>query len=94
MRFSKSLLAAVFATSSHIVSAFSISGRSVVSRARPVVAPTLTPSVRPFCSSTSVNMANVMKLTDPKENLLDEVDVFIFDCDGVIWRVRHATSCE
>lgn len=31
-------------------------------------------------------MANVLRLTDPQENLLDNVDVFIFDCDGVIWR--------
>jgi len=31
-------------------------------------------------------MANVMKLSDPQENLLNGTDVFIFDCDGVIWR--------
>jgi len=31
-------------------------------------------------------MANVMKLSDPMPELLDNVDVFIFDCDGVIWR--------
>lgn len=31
-------------------------------------------------------MANVPKLTNPTENLLDTTDVFIFDCDGVIWR--------
>jgi len=31
--------------------------------------------------------ANVLKLSDPEKELLDKVDVFIFDCDGVIWRV-------
>jgi len=33
-------------------------------------------------------MANVLKLSEPQSQLLDQVDVFIFDCDGVIWRVR------
>ena len=37
-------------------------------------------------STTKLN-ANVLKLTEPKSQLLDQVDVFIFDCDGVIWRV-------
>lgn len=31
-------------------------------------------------------MAKVPKLSDPMPELLDGVDVFIFDCDGVIWR--------
>jgi phosphoglycolate phosphatase len=31
-------------------------------------------------------MANVPRLTDPAEKLLKDIDVFIFDCDGVIWR--------
>merc|ERR1719410_526481 len=31
-------------------------------------------------------MANVPRLTEPASQLLDNVDVFIFDCDGVIWR--------
>jgi 4-nitrophenyl phosphatase/phosphoglycolate phosphatase len=30
--------------------------------------------------------ANVLKLSDPQSEILDQVDVFIFDCDGVIWR--------
>jgi uncharacterized protein YbbC (DUF1343 family) len=34
--------------------------------------------------------ANVMKLTQPARDLLPDVDVFIFDCDGVIWRVSYA----
>ena len=38
-------------------------------------------------SSKSLSMANVLKLADPQTQLLDQVDVFIFDCDGVIWRV-------
>jgi len=42
---------------------------------------------RAFTSSTaSHHMANVLRLSDPQSELLDEVDVFIFDCDGVIWR--------
>jgi len=43
-------------------------------------------SSRAFTSSTKLNMAKVGKLTDPMSQLLDGVDVFIFDCDGVIWR--------
>lgn len=31
-------------------------------------------------------MAKVGRLTEPNQQLLDNVDVFIFDCDGVIWR--------
>lgn len=38
--------------------------------------------------ASSLSMANVLKLTDPGKELLNHVDVFIFDCDGVIWRVR------
>ena len=46
---------------------------------------------RAFVSATrsaALHMANVVKLTEPQTQLLNEVDVFIFDCDGVIWRVR------
>lgn len=39
-------------------------------------------------SRTTQLAANVLKLTDPATQLLNAVDVFIFDCDGVIWRVR------
>lgn len=38
--------------------------------------------------STNLNMASVGKLTAP-EKWLEGIDVFIFDCDGVIWRVSH-----
>jgi hypothetical protein len=41
-----------------------------------------------FHTSTVLN-ANVLKLTEPDSQLLSNVDVFIFDCDGVIWRVSH-----
>ncbi|KAL7575823.1 hypothetical protein ACA910_003147 [Epithemia clementina (nom. ined.)] len=37
-------------------------------------------------SSSSALNANVLKLSNPQRELLDNVDVFIFDCDGVIWR--------
>ena len=39
-------------------------------------------------SSTSLK-ANVLKLSEPAKDLLPGVDVFIFDCDGVIWRVSN-----
>ena len=44
-------------------------------------------SRRAFSSSKTALAANVMKLSDPQKELLDNVDIFIFDCDGVIWRV-------
>ena len=47
------------------------------------------PTSRAFSTKSSLQMANVLKLTDPQTQLLDQVDVFIFDCDGVIWRVRY-----
>jgi hypothetical protein len=46
-----------------------------------------------FTSSTRLN-ANVLKLSDPQSQLLDQVDVFIFDCDGVIWRVSILIVCR
>ncbi|KAL3943297.1 MAG: hypothetical protein SGBAC_002625 [Bacillariaceae sp.] len=41
---------------------------------------------RPFTHATTPLAANVLKLSEPQKELLDTVDVFIFDCDGVIWR--------
>jgi phosphoglycolate/pyridoxal phosphate phosphatase family enzyme len=41
---------------------------------------------RTLASSQALNMANVLKLSNPQDDLLSKVDVFIFDCDGVIWR--------
>ena len=43
---------------------------------------------RSSSSSTSLK-ANVLKLSEPAKDLLPGVDVFIFDCDGVIWRVSN-----
>ena len=58
-----------------------------------IVGRTTTASTRAFTSSAaSLQMANVLKLSDPQSQLLDEVDVFIFDCDGVIWRVCRSTK--
>lgn len=41
---------------------------------------------RSFTQATKPLSANVLKLSEPQKELLDQVDVFIFDCDGVIWR--------
>jgi len=40
-------------------------------------------------TATSLQMANVLRLSNPMEEMLNDVDVFIFDCDGVIWRVSR-----
>ena len=45
-----------------------------------------TASSNHFHTSTTHLHANVLKLSDPPTQLLDQVDIFIFDCDGVIWR--------
>lgn len=37
-------------------------------------------------TSSSLKMAQVARLSEPTGQLLDKTDVFIFDCDGVIWR--------
>ena len=42
--------------------------------------------------SSTMHMAKVNRLIDPQTQLLDHVDVFIFDCDGVIWRVSALPS--
>ena len=50
---------------------------------------------RAFTTATQPrNMANVLRLTEPQSQLLDEVDVFIFDCDGVIWRVSDTNETK
>ena len=43
-------------------------------------------------TATSLQMANVLRLSNPMEEMLNDVDVFIFDCDGVIWRVSRVSS--
>ena len=50
------------------------------------------PALRTFSTTRTALNANVLKLSDPQKELLDKVDVFIFDCDGVIWRVSHRYS--
>lgn len=77
------LLASPLLASTSNVAAFS--SRSLLPSA--VVGRSTISSARAFTSTTPLHMANVLKLSDPQSQLLDEVDVFIFDCDGVIWRV-------
>ena len=42
-------------------------------------------------SNNTLKMAKVSKLNEPA-SFLEGVDVFIFDCDGVIWRVRSVLN--
>lgn len=42
---------------------------------------------RAFVNTRTVLSASVPKLSEPAQQILDKTDVFIFDCDGVIWRV-------
>lgn len=81
MKFSTALFSTLF-TSVSTVSAFA---PRFTSRLTPAVGAALAQNIRGFHAS-SLHMANVPKLSDPQTNLLDQVDVFIFDCDGVIWR--------
>ena len=74
---------AAFSSRKHLPSAVSAFGGH-----RALKTTTTTATTRAFTSSTPLHMANVPKLSDPQSELLDKVDVFIFDCDGVIWRVR------
>uniref|UniRef100_A0A7S2V044 Phosphoglycolate phosphatase n=1 Tax=Fibrocapsa japonica TaxID=94617 RepID=A0A7S2V044_9STRA len=37
-------------------------------------------------TETALSPSKVDKLTEPGKQLLDKTDIFIFDCDGVIWR--------
>eukprot|EP00569_Conticribra_weissflogii_P002447 CAMPEP_0171343036 /NCGR_PEP_ID=MMETSP0878-20121228/16101_1 /TAXON_ID=67004 /ORGANISM="Thalassiosira weissflogii, Strain CCMP1336" /LENGTH=374 /DNA_ID=CAMNT_0011845885 /DNA_START=47 /DNA_END=1171 /DNA_ORIENTATION=+ len=48
-------------------------------------ASTVSSSCRNVSGGTALK-ANVLKLTEPAKDFLPNVDVFIFDCDGVIWR--------
>ena len=47
-------------------------------------------SRRSFTSASKPLLANVLRLSEPQGQLLDQVDTLIFDCDGVIWRVRES----
>ena len=82
MRFTTAVLSSLTlwtAQHAHVASAFG--GPSL--RHRAFVAT----STRGISSTTQLH-ANVLKLSDPMSQVLDKTDVFIFDCDGVIWRVR------
>jgi 4-nitrophenyl phosphatase/phosphoglycolate phosphatase len=76
MKFSHTALSVLVAARS--VSAFSTTNKAAFSPR----------SVATYSSSASALHASVLKLSDPAKEILDKVDVFIFDCDGVIWRVR------
>lgn len=89
MNIAKSALALALASSAR---AFSPTARGVARTGR-VFSPAVGSSssctiigVKTFSSTTALQ-ANVLKLTEPAKDLLPGVDVFIFDCDGVIWRV-------
>jgi len=83
MKFSTAFLASCM-VAARSVRAFTLqSSRLVYSRA-------FIPKRRTMTTTTALN-ANVLKLTSPSD-LLSDVDIFIFDCDGVIWRVRAVIS--
>jgi len=82
MKFSKTLLTTILASAAS-VSAFSSSPLAFMSS----VTSTSTPShIGATVLRSTAIQAKVGRLTNPQTNLLDNVDVFIFDCDGVIWR--------
>lgn len=64
-----------------------VSSLLLLANARGFTRPSLRPSFGMVRSSTTALNANVVKLSDPHREILEKVDVFIFDCDGVIWRV-------
>jgi uncharacterized protein YbbC (DUF1343 family) len=78
MKFSNSVVATLF-VAARSASAFAPAGKRAAFVPRQL-------QQRTFTSTSSLN-ANVLKLSDPAKEILDQVDVFIFDCDGVIWRV-------
>jgi phosphoglycolate phosphatase len=81
MKYSRTLLTSLLATASSVAAFAPRASSSIAAR------PAFVQNVRSFCSTNSaLQMASVDKLSNPQENLLDNVDVFIFDCDGVIWR--------
>jgi uncharacterized protein YbbC (DUF1343 family) len=82
MKFSSSVVAALF-VAARSASAFAPAGKRAAFVPRQ--------QQRTFTSTSSLN-ANVLKLSDPAKQILDNVDVFIFDCDGVIWRVSNVPS--
>jgi hypothetical protein len=76
------------ASAGHRLAAGSVRSAAV---AAPAAAAAAAAARRSYAASaTSLQMANVLKLSNPMEEMLNDVDVFIFDCDGVIWRVSRA----
>lgn len=94
MKFSRAFVASTLAASA---SAFAPSRSAFVPRSSSAAAVAANNVgrllTREFQSSTSFQ-ANVLKLSEPQSELLDKVDIFIFDCDGVIWRVRFTRACR
>lgn len=82
-RWTLSTVLTVSAATARFSSAFS---PSTMTRGRPTMRIPSTQHRR-TTTTTSVLHANVRRLSDPQRELLDQVDIFIFDCDGVIWRV-------
>ena len=89
MNIAKSALALALASSARAFTPAAPSTRAFTSFARTssnFIGAHRTMSLSSSASATALN-ANVLKLTEPAKDLLPGVDVFIFDCDGVIWRV-------
>ena len=78
------LTAVLMATSARAFSPAASSSAAAVTRS--AASKYFSSSSRTLSSSTTKLNANVLKLTEPSKDLLPDVDVFIFDCDGVIWR--------
>lgn len=78
MKFSKALVTTLIGSSLSTTSAFA--PRVTIALRHSSV------KGRKLTHANTLHMANVRKLSDPQNELLELVDVFIFDCDGVIWR--------
>ena len=80
MQFSTVILSTMLASATS-VAAFACRTTATRGLARPafVSSAASTTTRRSFHSSSALQMAKVDKLTNPQENLLDGVDVFIFD---------------
>ena len=80
-------------TFQHITAARSSTGtgsRNSLTTTTPATTTTTTTTAAYYTTTTTTRLhANVLKLSDPESQLLQNIDVFIFDCDGVIWRVRY-----
>mmetsp|Transcript_20508 Transcript_20508/g.29357 ORF Transcript_20508/g.29357 Transcript_20508/m.29357 type:complete len:362 (+) Transcript_20508:95-1180(+) len=79
------LSAALMATSARAFTSSSPAASSLLRSSSAATSNLLSCRTTSFSTTTSLH-ANVLKLTEPSKDLLPDVDVFIFDCDGVIWR--------